>query len=136
MIGRPAVVIASLLLATFVVACNQSASTPSSSSSTAATETFASRIGPGGAATRGFRSAAGAVSLTLTELRPAVLVGLGLGVPRADGTSCLLTRSVETLAATTAHVTLAVDGGSYCVKVWDVGTIVDYVDFTVSIAHP
>lgn len=101
------------------------------------TETFASLLTVRGTASRTFTVRdTGTIALTLTDVAGGMIVGLGVGIPRADGTSCNLSQSVETTGGATPQITTTADGGSYCVKLFDVGTLSDAVSFSVTIVHP
>jgi hypothetical protein len=114
--------------------------TPTSSTTPAATPdpaTFESQIVRGGSATRAFTlTTAGTIGVTLTSVRPSIVVGLGIGIPRTDGNGCNLSRSVETSAGDSPQVSASADPGSYCVKVFDVGQIDQSASFSVLVTHP
>lgn len=99
--------------------------------------TFDGTLAPGGWASRSFRTGdAGVVSVTLISTGAAVPVGLGVGIPRADGTGCNLTRSTESVAAAGPHLSVAVDGGTYCVKIYDIVGMAVPLPFVIGITHP
>ena len=122
--------------------CSDS-TTPTSPTSTAATSpvtvTYSTGFGPRGSAARSFTaSQAGTVSVTLVSAGPPsdVALGLGVGIPRADGAGCTLAQSVTTLAGAEAQIVISVDAGNYCVKVFDAGSLTDVVAVTVTLVHP
>jgi len=98
---------------------------------------FSSLVVPGGSASRDFElTAAGPIGITLKSTTPdGVLVGLGVGIPRSNG-SCALSAAVETTAGATAQITLSADTGTYCARVYDPGTLTAPVPFTISISRP
>jgi hypothetical protein len=101
--------------------------------------TFSSQLVPGGSATRAFNLATGGtLSITLSSTTPAgIVVGLGIGIPRADGTGCTLTMSVETAAGSTPQLSVAAGSGTYCAKVYDVGQLTtSAVPFTLVFSRP
>lgn len=103
------------------------------------TETFSSSLGVLGAAARSFTvSQGGTVSVRLENISPTpgVVVGLGVGIPRVDGTGCSLSRSLNTAPGSSAQITGGIDTGAYCVKVYDVGNLAALVNFSISIIHP
>jgi hypothetical protein len=109
----------------------------SNASATAITETFGSNLAVQGTATRSFSVAkAGTVSITLTSLASAAQVGLGLGIPRSDGTGCLPYTSLNTVAGTAAQITSTAEAGTYCVEIYDVGNLPGATTFAVTMAHP
>jgi hypothetical protein len=112
---------------------------PSPPAAAAGTETFSSNLPVSSSVSRTFTaSQAGPVSITLTSASPpaGVVVGLGLGVPRADGSGCFAYTSLNTTAGSAAQITSPVEPGQYCVRVYDPGTLPNLVNFTVTAAHP
>ena len=113
--------------------------TSSSSTPTAATETFASLLYTGGIAARTFSaSQSGTVTLTLTSVTPSTIVGLGVGIRGpSGGPACLLSSSVDATPGSAPQLTVAVDAGTYCVQVYDSGHVNSSgVAFSVAINHP
>jgi hypothetical protein len=78
----------------------------------------------------------GQVSITLTSVAPTATTALGLGIGTANGTACVLSSSTPTaIAGSTAQIAVTESPGTYCVKVYDPGTLSASVTFTVTIAH-
>jgi hypothetical protein len=102
------------------------------------TDTFSSILPVQGSASRIVTATQnGSLSAILTSGSPPnVLVGLGLGVPRAAGGGCYLSTAVNTLTSAAVQVASTVDAGEYCVKVYDPGTLSANVTFTVTASHP
>ena len=101
--------------------------------------TYSARFGPQGSASRAFTTTqAGSVVATLVEAGPpsSVVLGLGLGIPRADGSGCALAMSILTPAGPDAQVASTVDAGTYCVKVFAAAGLTDDVAVTVRLEHP
>lgn len=98
---------------------------------------FSNTIAPGGSASRMLAiTSAGTVAVTLTQTTPAgTSLGVGIGIPRSNG-QCALSAAVTTTRGTGAQIAAPVDGGSYCVKVYDTGTLTAPVTFTISISRP
>src|SRR5258706_10299652 len=120
-----------VLVAGLATACGgDSAST--TAPSTPSTDTFTSTLAVRGAATHTFTlSAAGTLTVTLDAITPVAIVGLGFGVPDASG-ACGLTASVETAGGATDQLINAVQAGSYCVKIYDVGNLTQAASFSIS----
>jgi hypothetical protein len=120
--------------------CNTATSpTAPSPTATPASVLYESQLYPGGSLSRTITvGATGTVSVTLTSLRPdpGVEVGLGVGIPRADGGGCHVSQSVATTTGSTPQLTIAADPGTYCVRVYDIGTLTIDVFFSITIAHP
>jgi len=120
-------------------ACDDAASTATSPTTSPVTETFAGQFAPGGGASRSFTAAsAGTATIALTQIGPPadVIVGLGIGIPRADNAGCYLTQSMETAAASSPQLTVTVEAGTYCARIYDTGGLTTPVAFTVTIVRP
>lgn len=130
-------------LAGAVAGCGDSPTEPTATTatttSTAGTSTFASSFGPQGASSRLVTaSAAGTLVVTLDSAGPPadIVVGLGVGIPRNDGGGCFVSSSVNTAAGSGARISVAVDAGNYCVKVYDIGNARSTVSFSSTITNP
>jgi hypothetical protein len=126
-----------LLATTLAVAgsdCGNNSSAPTSPTTSPTTETFTGQFSPGGGASRVFTSAGtGAVTLTVTQVTAAE-VGLGVGIPQPSNIGCYLSETIE--AATASTLTTGVEAGTYCVRIYDLGTLTAPVAFTLTIVHP
>jgi hypothetical protein len=131
-----------MAVATVVVssACNDAASpTAPSPAMSPVTVVYDSQLYPRGAASRTLSvTQSGDVVVTLTSVRPdaSVALGVGLGIPRADGGGCHLSHSVIAASGASPQLSATVDSGTYCVKVFDLGTLTDAVSFSITIVHP
>lgn len=143
--SRARVLLIALLTAPLMAACDNGPELPTSATSTATTtpaaspvtETFSSVLAVGGYASRSFNAAkAGTATVTLTSASASstLKLGMGLGIPDGVGSGCLFTRSTETAAG--GQLSATVDAGSYCVRVWDLGTLTATTSFTVTIVRP
>jgi hypothetical protein len=124
-----------------VSACDDLRTYPTEPTATAESPegSFSSQLLPGGSATRAFTMpAAGTMSLTLSATTPAsVVLGLGVGIPQANGAGCLLNSMVETAAGSAPQITVTTESGTYCAKVYDVGNLTTTpVPFTLSFSRP
>src|SRR5262249_40096588 len=73
------------------------------------------------------------VTATLVSTNPpGVTVGLGIGVA---GVVSGCPQGVSINATSGAQLSATVDPGTYCVKVFDPGTLTSKVEFTVTIVH-
>lgn len=133
---------ATFLIVVFALAlsgCGDSTTATSPTSTSPVTETFTGQVIVGGSASHAFTAAsAGTVSLTLASLGPPadLVVGFGIGIPQTNGASCLLSQAVQTGAATSPQITLQVDAGTYCVRLYDLGTLKSPAAFMVTIVRP
>lgn len=102
------------------------------------TSVFASRLTVKGSAARTFTvSQAGTVTVALTSLStPSTVVGLGIGVPNGGIARCTLSLSLNTTASASPQIAAQVDPGSYCVAIYDPGTLTSSVDFDITIVYP
>jgi len=133
--------VAALMLASTLTLAGCDEDTPTTPTPTATTTTvvFGSNLAMGGSSTRSFEvTRAGVVSATLVSVgnSSSLKVGLGVGIPLADGSGCVLSRSVETVAGTTAQLEINVDIGKYCLQIYDPGTLTGVVAFTINLVFP
>jgi len=138
MIARSLLVVFGLAASVAAPACvGTTLTSPSEVAQAADLNTFSSQVLPGGSVSREFATtAAGIITVRLASTTPAgVMVGLGIGIPRTNG-SCALNGSVEAVAGTAAPLSLVAESGQYCAKVFDLGTLSAPLPFTVSISRP
>jgi len=139
--------VVALVLVLTAVACDNSGSSASlsnnttSPSATLTTETFSGTVAVGSSDFRPFTAAqAGEVDVTLTAAGPpsTIFMGLGVGAPSANGSTCDLFPSASTAAqaGTTPQLAGTVNAGAYCVEVYDLGNQSAPVTYTVTVAHP
>lgn len=101
----------------------------------AGTETFSSNLYPGGAINRTFAvSATGPIRVTLSGVSPASGLGVGLGVT-SNAVNCYLHTAVVSTPGSSAELNATGDPDSYCVRVFDPGTLAQRVVFQIQIAH-
>lgn len=120
-------------------ACDDASTATSPTTTSPVTDTFAGQLAVGGSVARSFSSASsGTASLTLTQVGPPadVTVGFGIGIPQADGSGCHLTQSLVTGAAAAPQITVAVEAGTYCLRLFDTGALASQVAFSVTIVRP
>jgi len=100
------------------------------------TDTFNGTLPVGGDNSHPFIvSAIGGITVTLTNVTPPALVGMGIGTP--DGSSCTLLNSDVAVASTSAQITgTATVAGTLCVAVFDAGNLVETVNYSISVLHP
>ncbi len=123
-----------------VSGCSDTPTAPTESVDTAITTpvtlTYTGVVGPGGSASRTFTAQLrGIATASLAGIAPPATLGLGFGIPRADGLGCLLARSSQAAAGDAATVTANVDVGTFCVQVYAPSTA-STATFTVTLVHP
>lgn len=142
---RARLLLIAALATPFAAACDNGPTTPDSTTTTTTTttttspvtETFSSQLAVGGASTRSFNAAkSGTATVTLTSIggSTSLKVGFALGILDQAGTGCLFSKSSETAAG--GQLSAAVDAGTYCVRVYDLGTLAATTNFTVTIVRP
>jgi len=127
------------MAAILAASCDGTTTTGPSNTAATGTETFVGQFGAGGSASRTIvATASGEIALTLREAGPPtdIALGLGIGIPSANNVGCHQTRTVLVAAAATPQLVAAVDAGTYCVRVFDAGTMTTPVAFAVAISHP
>jgi hypothetical protein len=124
-----------LVLAT--AACGGNDSTPTAPSTTTSFA-WSSALIPGGAASHVFLAGkSGTITVTLTSIGPpSMAVGVGLGIPNPGGTGCNLTTAVNTGPGSSPQVSASVEAGSYCVRIYDLGTLTTPLGFFITIVYP
>jgi hypothetical protein len=113
--------------------------TAATTPTTPTTRTWASIIGPGGAASQSLTaSQAGTVTVTLNSAGPPadVLLGFGVGVPTAERAGCGLGKSVEARPSASPALTVDVEAGAYCIKVYDPGQGTTDIQFSLTVVFP
>ena len=129
--------IAAIGLAALLTAACADAVITSPSETPVDVNTFSSSISPGSAASRDFTlTSGGTVVVTLTTTLPSnVLLSIGIGIPRSNG-SCAVSAGVQTVAGSNAQIAMTAEAATYCAKVSDPGTVTEPTSFTIVIARP
>ena len=101
------------------------------------TETFTGALTRGGSVVFTFTVIqSGNVAVTLVSLDPSSSITLGLGIGKPSGNSCALSSSTSSASAgATAQITVPQSPGTYCVQVYDLGTLSATTTVTVTVAH-
>ncbi len=130
---------------TTAAGCSSDATTPTSPTgseapaaiTTPVTVSFAGAVGPGGTVSRTFYAqVSGTAKAAVSAISPATALSVGLGIPRADNTGCLLAYSSTASSGTSAEVSGPVAVGFYCVQVFAPAQSANAVNFTVTLEHP
>lgn len=124
-----------LLCALLNVSCSDDATTAPTEATSPQTISWTTQLGPRGSASRSLQvDQAGTVSITLQSAP--FPVGLGIGVPQANGSGCRTTVSTTATPAGAPQITTSVEEGRYCVLVFDVVGLTDPITFTVEVVQP
>jgi hypothetical protein len=99
------------------------------------TETFTGSLLPLGNNAHQFTvNRIGGIEVSLTGVSPGASVGLGVGTP--SGANCLTLDNLTAVASPTAQLRgTATIIGTFCVSVFDVGNLVETVNYTVTVLH-
>ncbi len=106
------------------------------------TELFEGQLTPGGSAfysftvtTEGLANVmlASVTSTTAPGTSSAVVLGLALGTP--VGTGCTITNSIPATAGLTSQMVNDLVPGTYCARVYDLGSLKSAVNFAIRILH-
>jgi hypothetical protein len=114
--------------------CGADTTTPTTVTTTSpVTESWTGVLGPGGTASHSF-STSQPGTITVTLMASDVPLGLGIGVPRAANGGCRLAASQVDAAG--LAVSAPADAGSYCVEVYDGGSVGNQAGFAIQIVYP
>jgi len=76
----------------------------------------------------------GTVTVSVDSIVPGAAVGIGVGTP--SGASCLLLQNLTAVAGPNAQISgTATIIGTFCISVFDVGNLVESVDYAVTVRH-
>jgi hypothetical protein len=127
------------LLLVAATACGGSTTTgPSGQVTPPTVDVFTGTLAPGGLNVHPFTVARnnGTLEVTLTRVSTANLqIGLGVGTPSGTACTFLTGASLRTGASTTPQLSGTSDAGSFCIGVFDVGTLTEAVTYSVTISH-
>jgi hypothetical protein len=120
------------------VACGGSTTTaPTPATPVTVTDTFAGTLNPNGAFSYQFTTAAsGTVTATLATLAPnsTLIVGIALGTFTQN--ACQIVLSKDSATQSSFIVGQASQANTYCVRIYDVGNVVDPATYELQVNHP
>jgi hypothetical protein len=101
------------------------------------TDTFTGTLNRNGAATFNFTvQGGGLVALTLTKVAPDNTIAVGLAMGTWNGTTCSVVLANDNSVENTTVVGQAGGIGQLCVRIYDIGKVVDPVEFELVVRHP
>ncbi len=101
------------------------------------TETFEGDLNPNGAKTFPFNAqAAGTITATLTSLGPDSTLKIGMSLGTWNGSACQIVLANDNAVQGSVVTGTASSAGSLCVRVYDVGDLVEPIAFVVTVIHP
>ena len=132
-----------LLLALVVAGCDNSDGGSTTAPTVAApttTETFTGTLVPQSLNSHNFTmSQSGTVAITLTAVGPPATITVGLGVGIPNGTMCSLSlgagSTVGAQASTTPQIAGTSIAGGLCVAIYDIGNLLNSVDYSITVIH-
>jgi hypothetical protein len=128
------------LLAAFALAsaCSSTPTSTTPTTPTTVTDNFSGTVTPNGAVTHTLIVlAAGQITATLTSVSPnpdTQVLGLALGT--WNGTACQIVIANDAAKQGTQVLGTASATGTFCARVYDVGSVVDPVSYALQVVHP
>ena len=124
-----------LPLALLAAGCGSSASAPTASTGHTV-QTFTGTLQPAATDSYTFTTGiSGEITVTLTSAGPAPGITLGMGIGTPNGSACTLIQAQQVQPANIAQIAGSADPATYCVSVYDLGTLTAPVNYTVVVSH-
>jgi len=138
--SRLARVLAALLLAASVVACDDAGPTVPSTTpdnTTTVTETFSGSLNSNSSVTFPFTVySAGTATGSVVSIQPDGTIPLGLAMGTWTGSTCQLVISNDNALPFSSVVGTVGGAGTLCLRVSDIGRITSTTTFVVKVTHP
>lgn len=129
-----------LVVLALTAACDDSTpdtTTPTSPSGAITTETFEGTLIRNGATTFTLTTASsGTVTATLVSIAPDTTIPIGFSLGTWNGTGCQAVISNDRATMPASIIGQATTTGTLCVRIYDVGTLVDPQDYEIDVTHP
>jgi hypothetical protein len=78
----------------------------------------------------------GQIQVTLNSVVPSAAVGVGIGTPSTSTGTCLVLNNMTAVASPGVQMSgTATVTGNFCVEIFDVGNLVEPVNYTVTVFH-
>ena len=130
---------AMLAIALSAAACsnNDSVTSPTPTTPVSVTDTFNGTLTRNGATSFPFNvSAAGTVYATLTSVADSTIpVGLSLGIWNTSTNACTIVLANDAAVQGTTVTGSATNIGQLCARVYDVGKVVDPLEYQLTVTH-
>jgi hypothetical protein len=99
------------------------------------TDTFSDQLLQLGSNTHQFTvNQVGGIKVTVNSIVPGASVGIGVGTP--SGANCILQQNLTAVAGPNAQISgTATITGNFCISVFDVGNLVEAVNYVVTVLH-
>jgi hypothetical protein len=130
-------VLALLLMAGAASACGGTVAAALTTPTTSSTDTFSGTVTRNGAFSYPFAALqAGTVTASYTSIGTDNTITLGLALGTWDGVACQILIVNDNATAGVVVTGAASGAGSLCVRVFDVGFVVDPLSYEVRVVHP
>jgi hypothetical protein len=127
---------AAVMTLALAAACGGGSTTPTTPTAPTTTETFTGAVSAGGLAFNNFNVAqAGTLTATIVSLTPQTTITMGFGIGQPSTTGCTLISYDETARVGSVQQG-TINPGTYCVELYDIGNVVDSVNYQVTVDHP
>jgi hypothetical protein len=125
-------------LALGAAACgNDTTTTPTPTTTVTVTDTFSGTLTTSGAASYAFTTAAsGQVVATIATLAPDSTLVVGLSLGTWNGNACQIVITKDQATQSSYVVGQASSAGSLCVRIFDVGNVINPTTYDVQVNHP
>ena len=137
-IGFLAVALTAVILGSSACNDNNTINTPTNPTTpTTTTETFTGTINPNGASIQQFTTeAAGTVIATLTSVTPDSSTRVGLSMGTWNGLACSIQIDNASAQQGVSITGTASALGTFCVRMYDMGSLTGNVTYQVTVTHP
>jgi hypothetical protein len=124
-------------MAVWTAACSGStATTPTTTTPSTVTDTYSGTLSQNGAANFSFTTAqSGNVQTTLIQVVPDSTLVVGLSLGTWNGTSCQVVLANDKATRGSSIVGTASAAGTLCVRIYDVGNVIDPITFQLQVTH-
>jgi hypothetical protein len=131
-------VLAAVLIACGTAACGSSTTTtPTTTTPVTVTDTFSGTLNANGAASYTFTTAnSGLVTATLSTLSPDSTLVVGIALGTWNGSACQVVLSKDSATQYSYIVGQASQATTLCVRIYDVGNVVDPASYEIQDKHP
>ena len=111
--------------------------TPTTPSIPVTTDTFPGTLTPNSGRTHLFITArSGSITATLTSLGPDSGLTVGLALGTWNGNACAIQLAKDNAVQSSVLIGASSAAGSLCVRIYDIGTLTDPVDYSIEVKHP
>ena len=127
-----------LAFALGAAACGNDVTTPTTPTTPATvTDTFAGTLSANGAASYAFTTASsGQVIASIATLAPDSTLVVGLALGTWDGNACQIVISKDAATQLSYVTGQASQASTFCVRIYDVGNVIDPATYELQVNHP